>query len=272
MTETRTPGAEPPWPSGVLEQLARVIGDTSDGLTGSQIESLLDSCRMPDPGPITKWRRLVGAFQDRQATDGSPKRLVTFITKVMEPVRYRNDPGAFTTRQDALNEILVHVGLRINDAGQIARGPKASTLSEAAQHANSLRLELRRRGTHPEVLRYCTQEVLERNWFHAALEATKSISDRLRAMTGATSDGAALIDTTLALGSSGARVAINAGVGPTDRSEQTGLANLCKGLIGMFRNPTAHDPRITRPVTSDELLEILTTISMVHRRLDHASF
>jgi hypothetical protein len=40
----------------------------------------------------------------------------------------------------------------------------------------------------------------------------------------------------------------------------------------MFRNPTAHDPRITRPVTSDELLEILTTISMVHRRLDHASF
>ena len=39
----------------------------------------------------------------------------------------------------------------------------------------------------------------------------------------------------------------------------------------MFRNPTAHDPRIARTVTSDELLEILTTISMIHRRLDHAT-
>jgi uncharacterized protein (TIGR02391 family) len=248
-----------------------VIGNTSDGLTGSEIGSLLAAYNMPDPGPITKWRRLASAFNDRQAADRSPKRLVTFITEVMAPVRYRSDPSAFTARQDALNEVLVHVGLRINDAGRVARGPKASTLSEAAQHANSLRLELRRRGTHPEVLRYCTQEVLERNWFHAALEATKSISNRLRAMTGATSDGAALIDTTLALGSSGARVAINAGVSPTDRSEQTGLANLCKGLVGLFRNPTAHDPRITRTVTSDELLEILTTISMVHRRLDNAS-
>jgi hypothetical protein len=31
----------------------------------------------------------------------------------------------------------------------------------------------------------------------------------------------------------------------------------------MFRNPTAHDPRITRIVTDDELLELLTTLSMV---------
>jgi uncharacterized protein (TIGR02391 family) len=74
----------------------------------------------------------------------------------------------------------------------------------------------------------------------------------------------------LALGASGARVAINTGSTQTDRSEQTGFASLCKGLVGMFRNPTAHDPRITRTVTSDELLEILTTISMVHRRLDQA--
>lgn len=39
----------------------------------------------------------------------------------------------------------------------------------------------------------------------------------------------------------------------------------------MFRNPTAHDPRISRAVSDDELLELLTMVSMVHRRLDAAT-
>jgi hypothetical protein len=39
----------------------------------------------------------------------------------------------------------------------------------------------------------------------------------------------------------------------------------------MFRNPTAHDPRITRPVSDDELLEVLTVASLLHRRLDTAT-
>ncbi|MEV5485666.1 TIGR02391 family protein [Streptomyces sioyaensis] len=36
------------------------------------------------------------------------------------------------------------------------------------------------------------------------------------------------------------------------------------------RNPTAHEPRLHRTVTDEELLELLTTLSMVHRRLDGA--
>lgn len=39
----------------------------------------------------------------------------------------------------------------------------------------------------------------------------------------------------------------------------------------MFRNPTAHDPRISRPLGDDEPLELLMIASMVHRRLDRAS-
>jgi hypothetical protein len=38
----------------------------------------------------------------------------------------------------------------------------------------------------------------------------------------------------------------------------------------MYRTPVAHHPRLTRTVTDDELLECLTTLSMVHRRLDQA--
>lgn len=66
------------------------------------------------------------------------------------------------------------------------------------------------------------------------------------------------------------RVAINTGVTTTERDEQKGFASLIKGLGSMYRNPAAHDPRLNRQVGDEELLELLTTLSMVHRRLDAA--
>lgn len=104
---------------------------------------------MADPGPITKWRRLYSAFVDRHNLDGGPRRIVTLLTKAMAPVRYQGDQTGFVERQDALNEVLVFIGLRINDEGRIAHGAKATTLSEAAQHAGWLRGALRLRGRAP---------------------------------------------------------------------------------------------------------------------------
>lgn len=265
---TQTDALYRPWSDAVLEQLARVVGDR---FTGSDLERMFASCRMWDPGKITKWRRLHAAFAARQEADGHCRRLVTFITRAMEPARYASAPAAFTDTQDALNEVLVHVGLRITDRGEVALGPKASTMTEAAQHAHRLRTELIRRGTHPAVLTHCSQEILERNAFHACLEATKSVASRLRSLTGEATDGVPLVDASLAAGGAGQpRVRINAYATATDRSEQHGFANLCRGLFGMFRNPVAHDPRIDRPVTEDELLDTLMLVSMLHRRLDSA--
>jgi uncharacterized protein (TIGR02391 family) len=65
-------------------------------------------------------------------------------------------------------------------------------------------------------------------------------------------------------------VAINANATGPELDEQKGLANLVKGLFSMYRNPAAHEPRLHRTVTDEELLELLTTLSMVHRRLDGA--
>lgn len=257
----------------VLEQLARVIGHTELGLTGAEIGTLLASLRMADPeSAATKWKRLYAAFVESQSQLRGPRRVATFITEAMAPVRYSNDPGRFTDRQDALNEVLVHIGLRLLDTGELAKGPRASTLSEAAAHANSLRAELHRRGTHREVMRYCTQEILERNAFHASLEAAKSVSDRIRTLTGVTGDGSSLVDATLTTGQrTRPRLAINLNSTITEADEQKGFANLCRGLFSMFRNPVAHDPRVNRTVSDDELLEVLTIASLVHRRLDTAT-
>jgi uncharacterized protein (TIGR02391 family) len=257
------------WPAPVVEAVASVLGDSEHGLTGREIDALLVQVRVPQVEGSSKRVRLAHSLLARQTRDGAANCLVAFVNQAMAPVAYATRPQVFSRRCDDLNEVLVHVGLRVNEQGKVARGPAAATLDEAARHAGSLRSELRRRGTHCEVLRYCTTEILAKDAFHAALEAVKSLTDRLRHLTGERLDGARLVDAVLLPGHA-ARVAINAGVTVTEQDEQKGFASLAKGLISMYRNPTAHDPRISRTVTDDELLDLLACLSMLHRRLDHA--
>lgn len=219
---------EPPWSYPMLKAVADVLADTSDGLTGREIGDLLTRLRMEDPIPTaTKRERLAEAFVARQNKDQSSRRIITFIVTAMDPVRYRTQPELFTLRQDRLNEHLAFVGLRVNDKGEVARGARAQTLDEATRIATSIRDEMLRRKVHPEVLRYCSVEVLKKAHFHACLEATKSIFDRLRMLSGASGDGASLVDAALALGRSGTPLlAISALQTQTEKDEQNGLANL----------------------------------------------
>jgi len=260
-----------PWPDHVVGAVAQVLGETSSGLTGSEIGRLLTQCGIDDlSSGSTKWRRLCDALLQRQHRDGAADNVIAFVYAAMEPVRYRDDAALFTTRLDALNEVFVYIGLRLNNKGKLQTGAKAETLSEAARHANSLRAELARRQVHARVLQYCSREILEGNPFHATLEATKSVPDRMREMTGLSGDGAALIDAAMGLSQGTPRIAINTLRTASEHDEHKGFANLCKGLVGMFRNPVAHDPRINRSITDAELLELLMIVSMVHRRLDAA--
>jgi uncharacterized protein (TIGR02391 family) len=53
-------------------------------------------------------------------------------------------------------------------------------------------------------------------------------------------------------------------------SEHTGPMSLMEGVFGLFRNPTAHVPRITWSMTEKDAPDVLTMISLTHRRLDQA--
>ena len=256
----------------VVRGIAKVLGATETGLTGSEIGELLTMCRIPDPGAgITKWRRLHLALHNQQVNDKASNCVIRFVTEAMAPARYVPQPESFADRQDALNAVLVLAGLRVLDNGKVARAKQARTLDEAASLANRLQSELRRRATHPEVLRYCRVELLRNSNFHAVFEATKGLAERLREMTGLDADGAALIDTAFALGDHNRpRVRINALSNETERSEHKGFANLIKGVFGLFRNVTAHAPRAVWSITEQDALDLFTTLSLVHRRLDAA--
>jgi uncharacterized protein (TIGR02391 family) len=257
-----------PWKVSTIEAVSQIIGSTDEGLTGGQIERELARCQLPDPGPITKARRISGALVQAQAVEKTCKPVLRFLLAVMEPQSYVDQRRVFTDRQDRLNAVLVFEGVRINDEGKVAAGAKASTLSAAAEHASSLRSELVRRATHDAVFASCTTELLERNTFHALLEATKGLADRVRCLTGYAIDGAKLATETF-LGDH-PRLVINAMQSETDHGEQRGFGNVVIGVFGLYRNPVAHDPRLKRSVSDEELLEALGVLSMLHRRLDTA--
>lgn len=118
------------------------------------------------------------------------------------------------------------------------------------------------------MLRFCRAELLADNYFHAVQEAVKCVADKVRTRTGLTDDGAALVDR--ALGGDPPLLAINPRVTASERSEQSGFANLVRGTFGMFRNTTAHEARIHWTLTKEDAEDLLTIVSLIHRRLDSA--
>lgn len=64
---------------------------------------------------------------------------------------------------------------------------------------------------------------------------------------------------------------INSLTTETEKGEQRGFANLLVGLFGTIRNPLAHTPKIEWDMSEQDALDILTTASLVHRKLDTAN-
>ncbi|MDW8020001.1 MAG: TIGR02391 family protein, partial [Chloroherpetonaceae bacterium] len=255
-----------------LEKICEVLTDTSPVLTGSAISKLLAQLRIEDPSPgATKRVRLFEALWCRQNQDGCGNLVAAFIQEAMNPVRYTEDPRSFELKRDELNKVLAFAGYFLGEDGKLRFTEPVKTLTEAEALANRLRTELSRRNVHPDVLRFCRAEWLEGNCFHAVLEATKSLAEKIRAMSGLTTDGAELVDQAFGLGKAGLPIlAFNTLRSETERSEHTGLMNLMKGVFGTFRNPTAHEPRIFWNITEQDALDILTLLSFLHRRLDSA--
>jgi uncharacterized protein (TIGR02391 family) len=106
------------------------------------------------------------------------------------------------------------------------------------------------------------------DYFHAVLESAKGIAEKLRSKSGMSDDGAKLVDLTLC--GSTPLLAINDLITESQRSEQSGFANLVKGVFGMFRNPTAHEARIRWSMNKEDAEDILSIVSLIHRRLDSA--
>ena len=254
-----------------LEAIAGALGDTSAGLTGTEIQYLLASSKMTDPGPITKRIRIYNAFAESQNTKKNRTNILAFIRHAMKPARYTREPQRYEPMRALLNQALAFSGLVMDETGKLTKTETAQTLPEAQRRARDLRADLEGRGVHPDVLNFCRAELLADNYFHAVQEAVKSVADKMRSRTRLTDDGATLVDRVL--GGSTPLLAINPYASASELSEQRGFANLVRGTLdhhGMFRNPTAHEARINWTMTKEDAEDLLTIVSLIHRRLDKA--
>lgn len=266
----------PMWQSAAVESVCAVLASTDPpGLSGSEITTLLSVSGVPDvdPNASNKRKRLWAALMTQQQRNQAANCIIRFITEAMAPGRYVQDRARFEALKDAINEPLALLGLRVNEAGKLARGARASNLDEVARLAGRLQGELRRRGVHPQVIKYCEEEILRQSVFHAVFEATKGLAERLREMSGSTLDGADLVDHCFSTRRPPPLVRINGFTTESEISEHKGFANLLKGVFGTFRNPPAHTPRATAGwrIPEPDALDLFSTLSFMHRRLDAAN-
>jgi len=166
-----------------LEQIGKLLGDTDNGFTGSEIESLFKASGIMDPGAITKWRRVSEGLEAQQLNDKCANNVIGFIEESMKPVRYLKAKEHFEHLRNDLNIILSLEGFAIDKSGKIKRTEQTFNLDDATQRANSLKRKLKERNTHSEVYRFCTAEILEENYFHAIFESSKGVAARLREKT-----------------------------------------------------------------------------------------
>jgi len=254
-----------------LEQVCGVLADTGGGLTGSEMGRILALLDIPDPTPsITKRRRLFNALSGCQAKVRSGSIVGAFIEESMRPVRYTDSHALFESRRNALNTVLAFRGYSLEEDGKLRlRAQPARTLTEAEEAAGRLRSELSRRGVHPDVLKFCRPELLQENYFHAVFEATKSVADKIREKAEMDGDGQELVDRAFGIGQRGIPLlAFNSLQSETERSEHNGLMQLMKGMFGVFRNVTAHAPKVKWPISERDAMDLLTIASYLHRRLD----
>ena len=111
----------------------------------------------------------------------------------MDPARYTSDPGLFRYRLDRLNPVLRSQVSPLATAENLRRSRWPETIKDALRRATRLHEALTLRNVHPDVLRFCNAERIQENYFHAVFEAIKSITAKIRGLSGSSDDGADLV-------------------------------------------------------------------------------
>jgi uncharacterized protein (TIGR02391 family) len=261
----------PPFTQSELLALAGALAEVS---THSLLPGLFHEASLVEVGAIeglSKPKRIFNAIADKQCQTGTGNFAIKFTQIALKPHRYLNDPQKHEAIRERVNQVLAFRGIFFDQDAKVRFTQNATTIAEAKARAHRLKAELERRNVHADVLAFCREELLQENYFHAVLETTKSLSDKIRKRTGLTGDAGQLSQIAFGLGSEGnPMLRFNSLATDTHKSEQTGLLNLFVGLFGAFRNVTAHGVKEEWTISEQDALDLMTLASLLHRRLDNA--
>lgn len=255
-----------------IEELCRILADYT---TGSRITHMLEELRMYDMdankssyiSSSSKWMRIANAVIDYQNTQNSNLGLRQIIEYIFAPANFINkaDKNWFEATT-SVNRILQFNGLKVNDSGKVVATVESKTYSEGTKRFNSLKLRLENLQIHQEILALCRPEILDKNYFHLILEASKSVLNKVRSISCLHEDGNTLIEN--CFNDKRPVVVINKLVTDTERSEYNGLKFLLKAIVCLYRNPKAHELKAYSVDSEDDTVTALLLMSQAHKLLD----
>ena len=114
-----------------LEALAKIIGDTANGYTGSQIEMLLKKAGLPDSNPdITKWKRVFNSFIEYSNTHKNCSSIIKSVELFLNPTRYINNMESFEYRRSEIIKVLAFEGLFFDESNNLRETQKVTSFSK----------------------------------------------------------------------------------------------------------------------------------------------
>ena len=263
-----------------IKAICDIVAHTSQGLTKSQLTTLLGQCRIcvVDDGSsrsqlgytigLNKREWLYNCLVTEINKSHSFCKIISFLQAALNLALYTSIDSRQKYRYlvEETNKVLLFAGLLIDQSGQLVEVSQAQTLTEVDQRVNHLKKALYDRAIHSEVQKYCVEDYLRADYYDAVFEATKGLAERVRQISGLTTDGGTLFQT--AFSKNDPYIFFNAMKTDSERSEYTGLKELLEAIFHLVRNPAAHTPKVNWKTDETKALDILTLISFAHKYLD----
>ena len=263
-----------------LKAICNIIADTNKGLTKTELTHLLGHCKITilDDGSksngytytigLNKRDWLYNCLANEINTTHSSSKIYSFLEASLNPISYTTEPSRqkYEYLLEEVNKALILTGLEITRSGKLQKVVKASSLDEADRRVNNLRDQLNKRAIHHEVKKYCIADYLRKDYYDAVFEASKGLAERVRSITGLTTDGGTLFQT--AFSKNDPYIFFNSMRTDSEKSEFTGLKELLEAIFHLFRNTAAHTPKINWKTDETKALDALTLISFAHKYLD----
>lgn len=239
-----------------LKAICNALADTSRGLTKTELSRLLEQCNIPlaDDGRrssgygyswgFNKSDWLYNCFAESINKNQSFSAIYDFIERALSPVSYTHESSRekYNFIFEKVNKALLFVGLEVAQDGHIKPTVPAKTLDEVDRRVNSLKKQLYNRAIHGEVKKYCIKDYLKEDYYSTVFEAAKGLAERIREITGLTTDGGTLFQT--AFSKKDPYIFFNSMQTDSEISEFIGLKELLESISHLVRNPAAHTPKV----------------------------
>lgn len=257
--------------SNDIENISKILGEE---LTGYAITQMFSQLNFIDHDikrgfTNTKWRRLNESIVEKCILLKNERPLFDVIEYVSKPSKYVNRPDSWRELLKSVNSTLIFKGYELKDDGYVYKTKSARTFTEAQKRLKSLSEEISTLNLHKNVSKYCTEELLKEDYFHAVFEASKGLFNRIRLMSDSTLDGQALIDKSFDFKKQPLILIQGNNLGTQDEKNQYfGLINSIKTCLYLYRNHQAHVPRIYDELSLNDAIRGLMIISLANELLD----